>query len=113
MSARSRWVSIVARIGLGFAGLLVMTVLLAAMPGHRAAVQQNPAAQGTPAQQSQEMPGMDMTDEKASEKEAVSEMTPGHHDTHSLHMTMNGDADADAPGRPEGRTGGNGTARGD
>src|SRR5260370_1207056 len=34
------------------------------------------------------MAGMDVGDEHASEKAAVGDMTPGHHDAHSAHMTM-------------------------
>jgi hypothetical protein len=34
------------------------------------------------------MPGMDMSDEKASEPHAVHDMTPGSMNAHSLHMTM-------------------------
>jgi hypothetical protein len=86
MSVRSALFHLAARSGLVLAAVFVMALLLAAMPGHHAAMQQNPAAQE--AAQPQGMPGMDMSDEKASEKDAVNEMTPGHHDAHSLHMTM-------------------------
>jgi hypothetical protein len=88
MSPRSTLLHLAAKAGLAFAAIFVMAVLLAAMPGHRAPVRQNTAAQEAPAQPPAEMSGMDMSDEKASEKDAVHEMTPGHHDAHSLHMTM-------------------------
>ena len=34
------------------------------------------------------MPGMNMADEKTSERAAVNDMTPGHADAHSQHMYM-------------------------
>jgi hypothetical protein len=71
-----------------FAAIFVVTVLLVAMPGHRAPGAQNPAAQESAPPQSKAMPGMDMGDEKASEKAAVQDMTPGHNDAHSHHMYM-------------------------
>jgi len=88
MSARSTLFHLAGKAGLVLGAIFVMTVLLAAMPGHRAPASQNPAPQESAAPQSQEMPGMDMGDEHATEKDAVHEMTPGHHDTHNLHMTM-------------------------
>jgi hypothetical protein len=88
MSARSKLLHLVVKAGLVIAAVFVMAVLLAAMPGHRAGVQQNAVAQEAPAQQPQETPSMDMSDERASEKDAVHDMTPGHHDAHNLHMTM-------------------------
>jgi hypothetical protein len=88
MRARSTLLHLAAKAGLVLAAIFVMTILLAAMPGHHAPAQQNFAAREARAQQPQEMPGMDMSDEKASEKDAVHEMTPGHHDAHNLHMTM-------------------------
>jgi hypothetical protein len=78
--------------------IFVVTVLLAAMPGHHAPSVyhqggQSPAAQEaatlqTPASQSKDMSGMDMDDAKSSEKAAVADMTPGHSDAHSQHMFM-------------------------
>jgi hypothetical protein len=88
MSVRNTLVHLATRASLVLAAIFVMAVLLAAMPGHRAPVQQSPSAQEAPAQPPQEMSGMDMSDEKASEKDAVHEMTPGHHEAHNLHMTM-------------------------
>jgi hypothetical protein len=71
--------------------VLVFTVLLVALPAHRAPMQQA-TPQDSPAQPAtadhETMPGMDMSDKHASETAAVHEMTPGHHDAHSRHMTM-------------------------
>ncbi len=91
MFARGTVVQIVAKAGMLLGALFVVTVLLAAIPAHRP-----PAAQvfaqesSTPAPDLDHasMPGMDMSDEHASEKAAVRDMTPGHHDAHSQHMTM-------------------------
>jgi len=90
MSARSSIVHILAKAGVLLGALLVFTLLLAALPAHRAPVQEG-STQESPAQAPDvdhgSMPGMDMSDEHANEKAAVHEMTPGHHDAHSLHMT--------------------------
>jgi hypothetical protein len=88
MSARSSLLHLAAKASLVLAALFAMTVLLAAMPGHHTTAVQNPASQESPAPQPQEMPGMDMSDEKASEKDAVHDMNPGHHGSHNLHMTL-------------------------
>jgi hypothetical protein len=93
MPARSPIVQLVAKLGMLVSAVFVVTVLLAAMPGHHAPgteeSQQPPAAQ--PQQQSQQMdptmPGMDMDDAKANEAHAVHDMTPGQH-AHSAHMHM-------------------------
>jgi hypothetical protein len=93
MPARSPIVQLVAKLGMLVSAVFVVTVLLAAMPGHHATgteeSQQPPAAQ--PQQQSQQMdptmPGMDMDDAKANEAHAVHDMTPGQH-AHSAHMHM-------------------------
>jgi hypothetical protein len=77
--------------------IFVVTVLLVAMPGHHAPAVQGEAQQSPAAQQQQaqpvkststSMPGMDMGDEKSSERAAVQDMTPGHHDSHTHHMFM-------------------------
>ena len=90
MSARRTLLHLAAKAGLLFAAIFVLTVLLAAMPGHHAPVTQSPAVQQTAAQQPQpkSMPGMDMGDEKSSERAAVQDMTPGHSDAHAHHMFM-------------------------
>jgi|SRR5579862_1392374 len=77
--------------------IFVVTVLLAAMPGHNAPVeagapqaQQGSSQQGSP---SQEMPGMDHShmnmdaDEKSAENAAVSDMNHMHGGTAHMHMT--------------------------
>src|SRR5260370_7036188 len=91
MFARGTVVQIVAKAGMLLGALCVVTVLLAAIPAHRP-----PAAQvfaqesSTPAPDLDHasMPGMDMSDEHASEKAAVRDMTPGHHNAHTQHMTI-------------------------
>ena len=96
MPARSTLLNLATKATIGFIGLFVVTVLLAAMPGHRAPSEQNPAAPGTstwslpdtPGSLRSQMPGMDMGDAQVNEKAAVNDMTPGHHDTRSLHMFM-------------------------
>ena len=101
MSARSAFIQTTGRIALLLGALLIVTVLLAAIPSHQppavqTATPQNPAPQesASAAQESAspEMdhiatPGMDMSDERASEKAAVSEMTHAHHEG-GAHMTM-------------------------
>src|SRR5271167_315717 len=88
MSARRTLLHLAAKTAMVFAAIFVVTVLLVAMPGHRAPGAQSPAAQEAATPQSKAMPGMDMGDEKVSEKAAVQDMTPGHNDAHSHHMYM-------------------------
>jgi hypothetical protein len=92
MSARSSFFRLAAKAGMLFGALFVVTVLLAAIPSHRPPALQasEPQESSTPVQEADHgsMPGMNMGDEKASEKAAVEDMTPGHHDAHSQHMTM-------------------------
>lgn len=95
MPARSPLVRLATKFGMLLGALFVVTVLLAAMPGHHAPVAQSQEPQqssGSPAPQTKtmdpNMPGMDMDDAKASEAHAVQDMTPGHHDAHSAHMHM-------------------------
>src|SRR5580704_925842 len=96
MSARRTMLHIAAKAGILFGALFLVTVLLAAIPGHRApgAPSQEPqASSGTQTQESQpmdhtSMPGMDMDDAKANEAHAVHDMTPGQMNAHSLHMHM-------------------------
>ena len=88
MSARRTLLHLAAKTAMVFAAIFVLTVLLAAMPGHHAPSLANPAAQESATPQSKTMPGMDMGDEKTNEKAAVQDMTPGHSDAHSHHMFM-------------------------
>jgi hypothetical protein len=96
MSARSTLIHLAAKAGIVFGALFLVSVLLAAMPGHRAPatqVQDPQQSSGSPSQESQSMdhssmPAMDMDDAKASEAHAVRDMTPGHRDAHNLHMHM-------------------------
>ena len=106
MSARGGFFQVAAKAGMLFGALFVVTVLLAAIPGHHAPAVQSSSERTMVAQESaastQEagqgsMAGMDMSDEKANEKAAVQDMTPGHHDSHGLHMIMS----ATRPPSPE------------
>ncbi len=93
MSARRTLLHLAAKAGLLLGAIFVLTVLLAAMPGHHAPFVQNqatqsPAAEESATRQSKSMPSMDMGDEKASEKAAVQDMTSSHSEAHAHHMFM-------------------------
>jgi len=96
MSARSTLIHLAAKAGILFGALFLVSVLLAAIPGHRppaASVQDAQQSSSSQAQESQEMDhskmsGMDMDDAKGNEAHAVQDMTRGHMDVHSLHMHM-------------------------
>jgi len=91
MSVRSTAIQVAAKAGMLVGALLVFTILLAALPAHRPPVQQASAQESSsPAADANHgsMSDMDMSDEHASEKAAVHDMTRGHHDAHSQHMTM-------------------------
>ena len=96
MSARSTFMHLATRAAIMFGALFLVSVLLAAIPGHRAPAVPAQDAQQSSSSQSQKsqgmdhnsMPGMDMDDAKANEARAVHDMTPGHVDAHSLHMHM-------------------------
>src|SRR5271163_2404903 len=96
MSARSAAVQVAIKASIVFGALFVVSVLLAAMPGHHPPAvgsAENTAASVSPAHSQQEadhasMPGMKMPgDEKSSEGQAVEDMSGEHHN-HSLHMHM-------------------------
>jgi hypothetical protein len=96
MSARSSFIYFATKAGILFGALFLVSVLLAAIPGHRAPAVTMQEAQQSSSSQSQEShpmdhsstPGMDMDDAKANEAHAVHDMTPGHRDAHSQHMHM-------------------------
>src|SRR5580698_1130876 len=98
MSDRSSFFKIASKAGIVFGALFVVSVLLAAIPAHQqqvlqVAVPQDPSTTPEPAPAPQDadhasMPGMNMSDEKANERAAVNDMTPGHQDAHSQHMFM-------------------------
>lgn len=97
MSARSQFVQIATKFGMLVGAIFVVTVLLAAMPGHHAPGTETQESQlhSSAAQSQQEqqqsmdpkMPGMDMDDAKANEAHAVHDMTMGEHAL-SAHMHM-------------------------
>jgi hypothetical protein len=66
MSARSTFLQLAAKAGLLFGALFVVSVLLAAMPGHRAPIVQSagPQESSSPSQSvdHSNLPGMDMSD---------------------------------------------------
>jgi len=95
MSARSTFIHLATKAGILFGALFLVSVLLAAIPGHRAPTPVQEAQQSSTSQSQESrpidrssMPGMDMDDAKANEAHAVHDMTPGHMDAHSLHMHM-------------------------
>jgi hypothetical protein len=97
MSARSTVVQLAAKAGMLLGAIFVVTVLLAAIPAHhpqteQVVVTQEPSSatesSASPAPLQASMPGMNMSDEKANEKAAVTDMTPGHQQSHGQHMTM-------------------------
>ena len=96
MSARSTIFRLAAKAGILFGALFLVSVLLAAIPGHRAPAAPGQETQQSSSPQSQEaqpmdhskMSGMDMDDAKANEAHAVHDMTRGHMDAHGLHMHM-------------------------
>jgi hypothetical protein len=106
MSARSTFFHLAAKAGILFGALFLVSVLLAAIPGHRAPAVPGQDAQQSSGPQSQEsqpmdhskMSGMDMDDAKSNEAHAVHDMTRGQMDAHSLHMHMT----AMRPQTPEG-----------
>ena len=96
MSARSTFIHLAAKAGILFGALFLVSVLLAAIPGHRAPalpMQDAQRSSGSRWQESQpmdhsKMSGTEMDDAKVNEAHAVHDMTPGHMDAHSLHMRM-------------------------
>jgi len=105
VSARSTLIHFATKAGIFFGALFLVSVLLAAIPGHRVPAAPEQEAQQSSASQSQEsrqmdhssMPGMDMDDASANEAHAVHDMTPGHMNAHNRHMRMS----AMRPQRPE------------
>lgn len=96
MPARSQLKQLVTKFGMLFGALFVVTVLLAAMPGHHTPTVQSQESQGQPPvaqpqRQSQamdpNMPRMNMDDAKASDPNAVHDMTATEHE-HNAHMHM-------------------------
>jgi hypothetical protein len=96
MSARSAAVQLASRVTIMFGALFLVSMLLAAMPGHHAptvgTAEIASASAGAPPQQDADhgsMPGMKMPgDENSTEGQAIEDMSGTHHDAHSLHMYM-------------------------
>ena len=98
MTSRN-WIRHITRTLLTVCGLLALAVLLAAMPSRRSPAlpqqesspAQAPAPQATEhtnAMQHDQMPGMDMSDEKHSEGNAVNDMMHRHHHVAGPHMRL-------------------------
>ena len=93
MSARSTFMHLAAEVGILFGALFLVSVLLAAIPGHRSPAvpvedaQQSTGSESRPVDHSK-MSRMEMDDAKANEVHAVHDMTAGRMDGHSLHMHM-------------------------
>ena len=92
MPARRTALHLVSKAASLVSAILLVTILLAAMPGHHPPSEQplsvQQSAQQPPVAPPNDMSGMSMDDAKSTEKTAVEEMTPGHHDAHSFHMFM-------------------------
>jgi hypothetical protein len=100
MSVRRTAVRLASKFTIAFGALFLVSVLLAAMPGHHAPTvgtaepSSAPASSAAPALAQQDassssMPGMKMGDDKTSAGQAVEDMSGAHHhDAHSLHMYM-------------------------
>jgi hypothetical protein len=90
MSAHRTTVQLVTKAGIFFGALVIVGVLLAAMPAHKVTSAQNSGAQESQSAKpdADNMAGMDMGEKRAAETGAVHDMTPGSHDSHSLHMHM-------------------------
>jgi hypothetical protein len=96
MSARRTAIQLATKATIGFAALFLVSVLLAAMPGHHAPAVGSSASSGGVAQEQAPaqpdhsgIPGMKMSgDEKSNESAAVEDMSGAHHDAHSQHMYM-------------------------
>src|SRR2546421_9507525 len=92
MSGRNTVVQMAAKTGMLMGALFVVTIVLAAIPSHKAPAQPVPVQQeaAVPVAETDHsaMPGMDQGDEQASERAAVQEMTAGHHHGHAAHMSM-------------------------
>src|SRR5438445_6706436 len=103
MSARRTLIHLAAKAGILFGALFLVSVLLAAIPGHRPPeapvrdAQQSSSSQESQAMDHSKMSGMDMDDAKANEAHAVHDMTRGHMDAHNVHVHMT----AMRPQRPE------------
>jgi hypothetical protein len=92
MSARGTVRQIAAKTGMLLGALFVFTLLLAALPAHRAPSQQGSpqdAATQSPDANRGSMAGIDMGDEHVEENAAVGDMALGHHQAHSAQMTAN------------------------
>src|SRR2546426_7672410 len=88
MASRTTFTHLPTKAGIVFGALFRVSVLFAAIPGHRppaASVQDAQQSSSSQAQESQEMDhskmsGMDMDDAKGNEAHAVHDMTRGHMD---------------------------------
>lgn len=100
MSRRSQALHFLTRAGIIFGALFAVTIVLAAIPGHRApalsslaqeaqapSTSQGSGSQAMEHSQMQGMPGMDMSDERASEHAAMEDMAGMHGANPHMYMT--------------------------
>jgi len=89
MSARRTLLHLATKTAMLIGAIFVVTILLAAVPGHHAPAQTPAGAQAADDTQQAAPTARNAAteDEKESEKAAIEDMTPGHHN-HSLHMHM-------------------------
>jgi hypothetical protein len=95
MCTPDRLIRLWARASIVLGAFLLVTVLLAAIPGHRAPAVESPDTQQSPAPEPQRprgmdphMPGMDTEDAQANEAHAVHDMATDQHNAHNPHMYM-------------------------
>jgi len=93
MPARSTFIHLAGKAGILFGALFLVSVLLAAIPGHHAPAPAQESSTTSESQESQsidhgKMSWMDMEDARANEAHAVHDMTPGHMDAHNLHVRV-------------------------
>lgn len=106
MFARSAKARLLTRAVTGFGALFLVGVLLAAMPNHRSPIAANDlteaALQAQAAADHASMPGMDMEQNKSSEKQAMVDMENMHHGSNAhMHMTAARQANDADKGRAE------------
>src|SRR5882672_1806790 len=92
MPARSTFIHLAGKAGILFGALFLVSVVLAAIPGHHPPAA--PAQESSTTSESQEsqsmdhgkMSGMDMEVARVNEAHVVHDMMPGHMDVYNLHM---------------------------
>src|SRR5258708_8555527 len=96
MSSRSTFLHLAAKVGILFGALFLVSVLLAAIPGHRAPTPLREAASQSSSSHSQESQAMDhgkmtsmlMHDAKPTEPDPLHHITPLHLPPPTIHTTL-------------------------